>query len=524
MGAALVAVSVAGAQPREPATTPPIAFSSGQLDRDLVVMRVNGSRRRVLTPVGRDDSEPAWSPDGLRIAFSFYNGRRNRIGLFELGTGLVRDLGDGFNPDWSPDGRRLVFLDAEGLDDLVTMNANGSNRRKLGLGGTGIADETDPAWSPNGREIAFVGDGLWIVDASSGKERRVRQEGGPGAATWSPDGQTLAFDCTTRRFHVCLVRTDGTRFRGLTRKGRHPNWSPRGDLIATTRQDILKPGILVFRTNGRIVHALRNGSASADWSPDGNRLVAERELVGGPRLYATDSSRGSMVRLTQGSFRDTAASWSPDGSSIALRRHVHGRCTITILDATTRKARTLVPRTVDVGCIDQPSWSPDGRRVYFSSRGDLWWVPRGGGQPRRLTRSRELERSPRVAPDGRSIGFVDRAGAWRLLPASGERSLLVTGALDFSWSHDGRSIAYLLWDGANEEADLYVRTGSGDARKLFDGTEDAPSWSPDDRRLVLSYTTSRPETSVLAVTDLAGNVTDLVDDATQPDWRPSGTK
>jgi Tol biopolymer transport system component len=521
MGAALLAGSVAGAQARETAAIPPIVFASGQLDRDLVVMRENGSHKRVLTPAGRDDSDPSWSPDGLRIAFSFYNGRRSRIGLLELGTGLVRDLGDGFNPDWSPDGRRLVFLDAEGFNDLLTMNANGTNRRRLGLGETGIADETDPAWSPDGTEIAFVGDGLWIVGARTGKARRIRADGTPGAATWSPDGDTIAFDCGPGRFNVCLVRSDGTRFRGLTRKGSHPNWSPRGGLIATTRQDVLKPGILVFRTNGKLVRALRNGSAKPDWSPNGKRLVAERELVGGPRLYATDSSRGSMARLTQGSFRDTAASWAPNGQSIAFRRHVHGRCTITLLDTESHKARTLVRRTVDLGCVDQPTWSLDGRRVYYSSSGDLWWVPSRGGRPRRLTRSSQHERGPRVAPDGSSLGFVDDDGAWLLL-ASGVRTRLVPGALDFSWSHDGRSIAYLLWDSGNEEADLYVRAGSTDPRKVFDSVEDAPSWSPDDRRLAFSYTTTRPETSVLAVTDLAGNATDLVDDATQPDWGSSG--
>jgi Tol biopolymer transport system component len=518
LGTAFLAGSVAGAQPREAVSIPPIVFSSGQLDRDLVVMRGNGSHRRVLTPAGRDDSDPSWSPDGLRIAFSFYNGRRSRIGVLELGTGLVRDLGDGFNPDWSPDGRRLVFLDAEGFDDLMTMNANGANRSRLGLGAAGIADETDPAWSPNGREIAFVGDGLWIADVSSGKARRVRPEGVPGAASWSPDGRTVAFDCATRRFEVCLVGADGRHLRGLTRKARHPNWSPRGRLIAATRQDVIKPGILVFRPNGKLVHALRNGSASADWSPNGKRLVAERELVGGPRLYATDASRGSMARLTQGSFRDTAASWAPNGRSVAFRRHVHGRCTITVLDTASRKARTLVRSTVDLGCVDQPTWSVDGRRVYFSSRGDLWWVPSRGGRPRRLTRTSERERSPRVAPDGRSLGFVDGQGAWLLSP-SGVRSPLVAGAVDFSWSHDGRSITYLLW-GGDEETDLFVRVGSAAPRKLFEGVEDAPSWSPDDRKLAFSYTTPRPETSVLAVTDLTGHASDLVDDATQPDWRP----
>ena len=415
MGAALLAGSVAGAQARETAAIPPIVFASGQLDRDLVVMRENGSHKRVLTPAGRDDSDPSWSPDGLRIAFSFYNGRRSRIGLLELGTGLVRDLGDGFNPDWSPDGRRLVFLDAEGFDDLLTMNANGTNRRRLGLGETRHRRRDRP-----GVVTGRHGDRLRRRRALG--RRRPHRQGAADPGRRHAGSRNLVARRphdrlrlrARRRFNVCLVRSDGTRFRGLSRKGSHPNWSPRGGLIATTRQDVLKPGILVFRTNGKLVRALRNGSAKPDWSPNGKRLVAERELVGGPRLYATDSSRGSMARLTQGSFRDTAASWAPNGQSIAFRRHVHGRCTITVLDTESHKARTLVRRTVDLGCMDQPTWSLDGRRVYYSSSGDLWWVPSRGGRPRRLTRSSQHERGPRVAPDGSSLGFVDGDGAWLL--------------------------------------------------------------------------------------------------------------
>jgi hypothetical protein len=136
-----------------------------------------------------------------------------------------------------------------------------------------------------------------------------------------------------------------------------------------------------------------------------------------------------------------------------------------------------------------------------------------------LTRTPARERSPRAALDGRSIGFVSRGGAWLLQP-NGDRSLLVADAADFSWSHDGQTLAYLLYDAQTEAYNLYVRTGSSVPRKVFDAVEDAPSWSPDDRKLVFSYTTARPETSVLAVTDLAGNARDLIDDATQPDWRP----
>lgn len=527
MGAALLAGSVAGAQARQTAPIPPLVFSSGQLDRDLVVMQRSGAHRRVLTRVGRDDSDPSWSPDGRRIAFSFYNGRRVRVALLDLKTGRVQDLGDGSNPDWSPDGRKLVFVDAEGFADLATMEANGSNRRRLNLPqAVGIADETDPAWSPDGQEIAFVGDGLWVVSAD-GDRRRLRPEGGPGTASWSRDGRVLAFDCATRQFHVCTVREDGTRFRGLTRKGRHPKWSPRGGLIATTRLDVLKPGILLFRPNGKLVGALRNGSADPAWSPDGKWLVAERELPGGPRLYATDAARGSMTRLTEGRYRDSAASWSPDGRSIAFRRFARGSCSIALVGAASKRVRILVRRTADAGCVDQPTWSPNGKAILFASSGDLWRVSSRGGRARRVTRTRERERSPRYAPDGRDIGFVGTGGAWLLHP-NGERTLLADGAADFSWSHDGRTLAYLIWNTRTEETDLYVRDvreRTDKPRKIFESVEDAPSWSPDDTRLVFSYYTGGSGgMSVLAVTDLAGRKTELVDDATQPDWRPEPPK
>jgi Tol biopolymer transport system component len=503
------------------AELPPIVFSSGQLDRDLLVMQANGSHRRLLTRSGRDDSDASWSPNGRTLAFSFYNGHRVRIALLDLRSGRVRDLGDGFNPDWSPDGRRLVFVDAEGFDDLVTMDVDGSNPRRLKLSeAVGIADNTDPSWSPDGNEIAFVGDGLWVVSADGSKRRRVRPEGGPGTASWSRDGRVLAFDCATPRFHVCTVREDGTQFRGLTRKGRHPKWSPRGGLIATTRLDVLKPGILLFRPNGTLVRALRNGSANPAWSPDGKWLVAERELIGGPRLYATDASRASLARVTEGRYRDSAASWSPDGRSVVFRRFARGSCSIAVVSAASKRVRTLVRRTGDPGCVDQPSWSPDGKAVLFASRGDLWRVSSRGGRARKVTRTRERERSPRYAPDGRSIGFVANGGTWLLHP-DGERTLLTAGAADFSWSHDGRTLAYLIWNAQTEETDLYVREGTDKPRRVFESVEDAPTWSPDDSRLAFSYYTGGSGgISVLAVTDLAGNATDLLVDATQPDWRP----
>jgi len=508
-----------GAQARPAVSVPPIVFSSPRLDRDLIVIRRDGSHRRLVTPSGRDDTSPSWSPDGRHVAFSFYNGRRERVAVLDLRSGRVQDLGDGFNPDWSPDGRRLVFLDAEDFGDLVTMSADGSNRRKLNVTGLGIADQTDPSWSPDGKRIAFVGDGLYVVNEDGSNLRKVRPEGSPGGATWSPDGHRLAFDCFTDWFQVCVVGSDGSRLRGLTWRGAHPSWSPRGDLIAVTRGDV-DPRILLFRPGGKLARVVKALAADPDWSQDGRELVATHEVGGGARLYATGASGQSLERLTEGRGRAGSAAWSPDGRWIVFRHFLKRKCSLRLLSVATRRVRTLVRRVPGPWCVDQPGWSPDGRRILYSGGGDLWSIRRQDGPPRRLTHTRAQEESPRFAPDGRSIGFVDRRGIWLLRP-NGKRSLLVAGGYDFSWSHDGRTLAYLVWDRQTETFDLYVREGRAPPRKVYDSVEDAPGWSPNDSLIVFEYSTAGSDPlSIVAVSDLAGNARDLFDDATQPDWRP----
>jgi Tol biopolymer transport system component len=523
LGAALLAGSVAGADAREAAQVPPIALSSVRLDRDLVVMRADGTHRRVITLNGRDDSDPSWSPDGRRIAFSYYDGRRERVAVFELRSRRVRDLGEGFNPDWSPDGKRLVFLDAEGFHDLVVMNADGTGRRSLGLTNAGIADLTDPEWSPDGRRIAFVGEGLYVVDADGSSPRRIRPEGAMGSATWSPNGRRIAFDCQTRRFPVCLVRANGSGLRGLTRAGQQPNWSRRGGLIALTQEDV-PSAVVLIRPDGRFVRRIRGDFASADWALNGRRLVAEHEIGRGIRLYAIDSAGRSIDRLTEGRHGvDQAPAWSPDGSRIAFRRRLRGRCSLAVLNVRPRRTRVLVPRTRGRFCWDRPDWSSRGRGIVYSSGGDLWTVPPRGGRPRRLTSSKVDERGPRWAPDGRSIGFVTDAGIWVFRPGGPRRLLVRDGGL-FAWSRDGSALAYSLYNRITDQSDLFVQKEGEPARRLYEGIDGAPAWSPDGNRLAFAHTDLDPRDlglTTLLVVDLAGRATEVIDDPTgDPDWRP----
>src|SRR3954469_1499539 len=120
---------------------------------DIYVARVKGGRvRRLTTDVG-NDTQPAWSPNGKRIAFtSDRTGNQDVYTMRSGGRGLRRLTGsaaEDSSPSWSPNGRRIAFAsDRNGSDDVFTMTARGKALRRLTRSS---ADEGDPAWSPNGR-------------------------------------------------------------------------------------------------------------------------------------------------------------------------------------------------------------------------------------------------------------------------------------------------------------------------------------------------------------------------------------
>jgi Tol biopolymer transport system component len=137
---------------------------------ELHVINLDGSNERVLTqkrPVAgttESDANPAWSPDGSRIAFE--RSTLARTGIWTIGAdgqvetqltsqwanpGQARDSG----PDWSPNGSRIAFrAQAQGENgDIHVMDADGRNRTRLT---SDPLDEGDPAFSPDGSRIAFT--------------------------------------------------------------------------------------------------------------------------------------------------------------------------------------------------------------------------------------------------------------------------------------------------------------------------------------------------------------------------------
>jgi Tol biopolymer transport system component len=224
-----------------------------------------------------------------------------------------------YDPAWSPDGSKLAFVsDRTGVSYLYLMNADGSGVRQLTAGGLGT--DLQPAWSPDGTRIAFASkrDGsfqIWVINADGTGLKRLTSLGTiQQEPSWSPDGGRLVFVCGS---DLCFVNADGSGLVHWFRSGttlRTPDWSPDGTrIIFSSRAPGGRSQIWVRNVDGSGGANLSDPAASYDdreptWAADGSQIafVSDR-VLNAPRIFRMRLDGSSVTQISSG-----ASDISPD--------------------------------------------------------------------------------------------------------------------------------------------------------------------------------------------------------------------
>jgi Tol biopolymer transport system component len=294
VAATLVVAAFGGSQPK--GVTGTIAFVAGERDVvDLYVIRPDGTRLRQVTRDGDDrvEQSPSWSPDGKSIAFISTtwrpqnhqyiptsaitviaaNGSRRRI-LFRTKASQLPlyDLA------WSPNGRRIAFTwyrDPPGAYELWLLRMDGTADAFTSPSGA-----ASPNWAPDGKRLAYVGQGgIFVANVRTRSARLLRGTKTSGCPRWSPNGRWIAV-CTfhgsgAKRFQSLDVLTPtGGHRRQLVKAGLVAPyaWAPDSEAILFGRSEsnqgffAAAPLFLASLPDGRVTPVPGTvGAGQASW-------------------------------------------------------------------------------------------------------------------------------------------------------------------------------------------------------------------------------------------------------------------
>jgi Tol biopolymer transport system component/DNA-binding winged helix-turn-helix (wHTH) protein len=416
-------------------------------NQDIYIKVVGAAVPLRLTTHPAADQKPVWSSDGRHIAFVRLSEEGGGLFMIPALGGPERKIGSmipehewAAGPSWSPDGKLLAFSEKDEPRaplSIFLASIEGLDKRKLTSPPAGSVGDCAPAISPDGRTVAFnrvsAAGGIFLVPVAGGEPTRVTRGQLPFCErlAWTADGRELVFSSSggapESSSSLWRVSASGGKpdpvFVGGDNAANPAISSPGNRLAYEQRsQDFniwqieLPTTTTPSRSATKLIASTR-GDAGPQFSPDGARIVFGSDRTGNDEIWVCDTAGSNLVQLT--SFGGPMAGtprWSPDGRRIAF----DGDWGVHVIGVDGGPSRRVASDTPN-GVV--PSWSRDGRWIYFASnrtgRLEVWKVPAAGGQGVQITRQGGF--AAFESQDGKTLYYakgIDVDGLWSV-PVNG---------------------------------------------------------------------------------------------------------
>lgn len=439
-----------------------------------------------------EDLDPAFSPGGESIVFRADRPGGRGLFLLSVANGEVQRLTDqpATEPAWSPEGDRLAFVQGRGIH---LIRPGSEDPRELEIENLPGPAVSAPTWAPSGDRLAFVnafagsGGRLWSVSAGGGEATPLTEEGlGAKGPSYSPVDDRLAFfarDSLTR-IQIWVMEEAGDPVMVTNQPDVTPlriRWTPDGSKI-------------VYHAEGRL-WAVSPAGGDPSEIPFSARVQVTRKNVLTPETRFPTPGTVLEARGHMG------LALAPGGSRIAMI--ALGRLWVFGLGEEPRSVAAMPPTAGGL------SWSPDEETVAWSGGPgggeDLFVTDVSTGRTRRITALPGSEMGPAWSPDGQQIAFIhwekpaletpahdysDSSPRIRVIPSNGEPVATKEETIDLSdgfisWGFMGPSQDAPMWGPGPEPLLLFFAGGQG---TLVSMTGDASSFQSSVTPTFLSWT------------------------------------